>query len=330
MGPLHGIHASLPEGHFRLQSTRPTLRLDAEAAKSRTAATFPLRAETAGLLREYLAYRAPAAPAFDLPPSYDMAEMLRRDLAAAREAWIQEAGEQRERVRRRQETHFLAETDERGAVLDFHALRVSFITNLARAGVSLQQAQKLARHSDPRLTANVYSKLGDDDQERALAMLPSLEPAPAAETEPETAEARATGTEDAEPARSGAPQRAPRPGAQGPSHAGDHPDSARDSRRNSGGANGRERARTSARGRDEHGGGKGPRDGAQPLVCCGRARRGARRRERARQSHRSDSNRQPTHYKCVALPLSYGGGTAFRPEKRGRGPLVSTRPLAPG
>lgn len=45
------------------------------------------------------------------------------------------------------------------AGVDFHSLRVTYITNLARAGVPLQLAQKLARHSTPDLTANVYTKL---------------------------------------------------------------------------------------------------------------------------------------------------------------------------
>jgi hypothetical protein len=35
-------------------------------------------------------------------------------------------------------------------------------------------AQKLARHSDPRLTANVYTCLGLDDLSRALERLPPL------------------------------------------------------------------------------------------------------------------------------------------------------------
>jgi site-specific recombinase XerD len=39
---------------------------------------------------------------------------------------------------------------------DFHANRHTFISNLGRAGVPLATAQKLARHADPKLTANVY------------------------------------------------------------------------------------------------------------------------------------------------------------------------------
>ena len=49
--------------------------------------------------------------------------------------------------------------DADGQVVDFHSLRVTFNTLMARAGVSLAQRQALMRHSDPKLTANVYTRL---------------------------------------------------------------------------------------------------------------------------------------------------------------------------
>ncbi len=43
--------------------------------------------------------------------------------------------------------------------LDFHALgRTSLASNLANSGAPLTLAQKIMRHSDPRLTANVYTR----------------------------------------------------------------------------------------------------------------------------------------------------------------------------
>ena len=64
--------------------------------------------------------------------------------------------------------------DADGRVLDFHCLRVTFVTRLGRAGVPLVQAQKLARHSDPKLTSNVYTRLHRVDEASALAALPRL------------------------------------------------------------------------------------------------------------------------------------------------------------
>ena len=64
--------------------------------------------------------------------------------------------------------------DAQGRVMDFHSLGVTFVTNLSRAGVSLTTAQKLARHSDPKLTANTYTRLDIDDLAGAVESLLAL------------------------------------------------------------------------------------------------------------------------------------------------------------
>lgn len=50
----------------------------------------------------------------------------------------------------------------------FHDLRATTATLLARAGVSVQIAQKILRHSDPKLTANIYSRVEMSDMRTAL------------------------------------------------------------------------------------------------------------------------------------------------------------------
>src|SRR5208337_1977898 len=47
--------------------------------------------------------------------------------------------------------------DENGRHLDFHALRHTFATMLATAGISPRVAMELMRHSDMRLTAKTYT-----------------------------------------------------------------------------------------------------------------------------------------------------------------------------
>ena len=47
--------------------------------------------------------------------------------------------------------------DELGHVVDFHALRTTYITRLQRAGVLPREAMELARHSDMRLTMKTYT-----------------------------------------------------------------------------------------------------------------------------------------------------------------------------
>jgi integrase len=58
-----------------------------------------------------------------------------------------------------------------GEVFDFHALRGFYATELYRAGVPLQAAQKLMRHSTPTLTANLYARLGMGDLAAEVAKL---------------------------------------------------------------------------------------------------------------------------------------------------------------
>ena len=79
--------------------------------------------------------------------------------------------------------------DEEGRVIDLHALRTTLGTQLARAGVAPQLAQRLMRHSDYRTTLSHYTVLGLTDTAAAIGKLPGVGPAsPDAE--------RATGTTD--------------------------------------------------------------------------------------------------------------------------------------
>jgi hypothetical protein len=56
-------------------------------------------------------------------------------------------------------------------VLDFHSLRGAFAVLLENDGVGLSTAQKLMRHSDPELTANVYQSLEFTELATALEMI---------------------------------------------------------------------------------------------------------------------------------------------------------------
>jgi integrase len=65
----------------------------------------------------------------------------------------------------------IARVDERGMKLDIHALRHTFATRCARSGVGLVQAQHLLGHSDPKLTAKIYSHLEVDDLRIAIGRI---------------------------------------------------------------------------------------------------------------------------------------------------------------
>ncbi|XVJ61077.1 MAG: site-specific integrase [Tepidisphaera sp.] len=78
-------------------------------------------------------------------------------------------------------------TDAEGRIADLHALRTTLGTQLARAGVAPQVAQKIMRHSDYRTTLKSYTVLGLHDTATAVAKLPSIRT-------PGREEQRATGT----------------------------------------------------------------------------------------------------------------------------------------
>ncbi len=96
--------------------------------------------------------------------------MLQRDLASARSIWIGEAKGDEEHERY-EKSDFLQHKNSKGLYADFHAMRHTFSTNLCRAKVSPKTAQALVRHSDIRLTMNVYSHIDQQEQEAAIGML---------------------------------------------------------------------------------------------------------------------------------------------------------------
>ena len=100
------------------------------------------------------------------------AKMMQTDLAAARSLWLKEAQTESELDARRK-SDFLTYKDEDGLFADFHANRHTFVSNLGKAGVNLTTAQKLARHHDPKLTANIYTHLEVTDLAVAVAFLPA-------------------------------------------------------------------------------------------------------------------------------------------------------------
>jgi integrase len=56
----------------------------------------------------------------------------------------------------------------------FHSLRNSYISFLANSDTPPKVVQKLARHSDPRLTFNTYARTFDDAEQRAISFLPNF------------------------------------------------------------------------------------------------------------------------------------------------------------
>jgi integrase len=178
--------SSVTPRSFDFHSNPPTLTVQAACSKRRRLDVIPLRDDLAQLLRQWIEGRRSLKWDEPLLNAHGKrtAEMLRKDLARARKAWIEEAKTDDERAAR-EKSSFLTYTNADGRVADFHALRKTFITNLSRAGVSPKMAQTLARHSDINLTMNVYTMLNVSDQAAAVAALPPI-PQTALVPRPET------------------------------------------------------------------------------------------------------------------------------------------------
>jgi integrase len=180
---------SLTRASFRLEGDQPTVTVAAAYSKRRREDVQPLKPALAVALGAFLGAKAPAAQAFNVPPRERVASIIRSDLAAARQAWLQEATSDPERAKR-EGTDFLAYRDSAGRVADFHALRHTFISNLVNGGVHPKTAQALARHCTITLTMDRYSHSLRGAETAALAVLPDVTGSPE--------RLRATGTDAAD------------------------------------------------------------------------------------------------------------------------------------
>ena len=188
--------ASLTVKNLSLNASTPCIVLGAANSKRRKADVQPISRELADALTGYASSltKAPECPAVAFPSKRRKkgqgtpanardaklwpgtwhvkgAEMIRRDVKAAG-----------------------VELDATNGTLDFHALRHTFISNLAKAGIHPRTAQELARHSDIKLTMSRYTHLGLHDLAAAVGSLPALE------TPRENSQA-ATGTDGPPPPR---------------------------------------------------------------------------------------------------------------------------------
>ena len=145
---------SLTRSSFNLDSNPPTVTVAAAYSKRRREDTLPLRPDFARELQNFLSTWMPNAPSHSACPTRvtKIINMLKADLHDAGSAY----------------------RDDAGRVIDFHALRHTFISNLAAGGVHPKTAQALARHSTITLTMDRYSHTFHGEQTEALNALPDL------------------------------------------------------------------------------------------------------------------------------------------------------------
>lgn len=182
---------SLTSGCFQLEDSPPAIIVIAANSKRRRDDRQPIRQELADFIRPRVQATARGEAVLRVCDLAKLASVLREDLRRARAAWLRKARDPSVR-RERRGSDFLRVEDVQGRRVDFHALRATYITMLVMSGASVKEAQELARHSDPKLTMNVYTKLGIHDLGAALDRMPTIRP-PASDPN-ETATMAATGT----------------------------------------------------------------------------------------------------------------------------------------
>ncbi len=143
--------ASLTPKSFRLDSSEPTLTVDAACSKHRREDVLPLHPELVSMLQSWLPTLAVDEPLFPKLGKRRTWRMVKLDLERVGIPYKNADG-----------------------VADFHSAgRHTYITELLRNGVSLVEARELARHSDVRMTMR-YTHIGLKDQAKALTKLKGL------------------------------------------------------------------------------------------------------------------------------------------------------------
>lgn len=138
-----------------------TVAMPGKGTKNKHKADQPLPAWAAERVAKYLEGRPRDVPVWPGTWRKHAARILRKDLKAAGVA-------------------YRIDTPAGPEYLDFHALRHTFVTVLAAAGVTPKVLQDLARHSDPRLTLGAYTHATAGDKADAVERmsLPEIGPAP--------------------------------------------------------------------------------------------------------------------------------------------------------
>lgn len=163
VGYLAAVHTGLRRSelmamewrNFELDCVTPRLVLDAEFTKNKEIARLPLNSELANELRRVKpADSASTDKVFsnrNLPSIYMLKKHLKR------------AG--------------IPYTDESGKTADFHALRHTLATNLAKQNIPPRLAMEMMRHSDIRLTMKTYTDADCLPLQQVLSALPKFLPA---------------------------------------------------------------------------------------------------------------------------------------------------------
>jgi len=146
---------SLTWDDINLSADNAFVRVRASIAKNKKQAEQPVPSATVAVLRALKAQARPN-PGDRVFVSFGMsintAGLIRQDMTSAG----------------------IELTDKDGNGICFHSLRNSYISFLANSQTPAKVIQKLARHSDPRLTFNTYARTFEKAEQKAMNFLPNF------------------------------------------------------------------------------------------------------------------------------------------------------------
>ena len=116
---------SLRRSSLVLDGEYPYVSVAGRTTKNKTPSRQYIGNTLADELRTMVACKTAKAALFNLPPKYDMAKMLRDDLAAGRKAWLNEAKRDPEERIKREGSDFLEATNESALLLGIGILCVA-------------------------------------------------------------------------------------------------------------------------------------------------------------------------------------------------------------
>ena len=173
-----GLRASelraLTRSSLVLHEVPPYIVAKAGTTKNKRTARQSVNLDLAVALRAHNATKAPQAPVFAIPNQFRAADMLRKDLAEARSAFLETARDNPGLHTERDESDFLLERNHDGEVLDFHSLRHTCGVWLAMTGAHPKVIQSVMRHSTITLTMDTYGHLFPGQEADAVARLPVM------------------------------------------------------------------------------------------------------------------------------------------------------------
>ncbi|MFC1781109.1 tyrosine-type recombinase/integrase [Planctomycetota bacterium] len=146
---------SLTWSDINLSAENPFICIRASIAKNHKEALQPLVPMAVSILQALKAHTRPTEsdrvfPAFK--KTINTADLIRDDLKVAG----------------------LPLFDREGNEIVFHSLRNSYISFLANSQTPAKVIQKLARHSDPKLTFNTYARVLPEAEQKAMNFLPNI------------------------------------------------------------------------------------------------------------------------------------------------------------